>query len=38
MTDPAVIEDPELRSEQEYLDLAHASLAAMRERAEALLR
>jgi DNA helicase IV len=31
-------EDPELRAEQDYLDHAHISLAAMRRRAEALLR
>ncbi len=37
MTDPAAIEDPELQSEQEYLDGAHLWLTAMRTRAEALL-
>jgi DNA helicase IV len=37
VTEPATIEDPEIRSEQEYLDQAHQYLAAMRTRAEALL-
>ena len=36
--DPESIDDPELRSEQEYLNLAHESLSAMRERAETLVR
>jgi DNA helicase IV len=35
--DPATIEDPEVRSEQEFLNQAHRSLSAMRARAEALL-
>jgi DNA helicase IV len=35
--DPATIEDPELRNEQEYLNAAHRALSAMRARAEALL-
>lgn len=35
--DPGTIEDPELRSEREYLNLAHESLSAMRARAETLL-
>ena len=38
MIDPESIDDPELRSEQEYLNLAHESLSAMRERAETLVR
>jgi DNA helicase IV len=37
VTDSTATEDPELRSEQEYLDNAHRSLSAMRARAEALL-
>jgi DNA helicase IV len=37
VTEPATIEDPEVRSEQEYLNLAHGYLSAMRARAEALL-
>jgi DNA helicase IV len=35
---PVIAEDPELRSEQDYLDHAHHSLSAMRARAEGLLR
>lgn len=35
---PVTDEDPELRTEQDHLDHAHASLAAMRRRAEALLK
>jgi DNA helicase IV len=35
--DPATIEDPEVRGEQEYLNHAHRSLSAMRDRAEMLL-
>ena len=35
--DPATIDDPEVRSEQEHLNHAHASLSAMRARAESLL-
>jgi DNA helicase IV len=38
VTDSVTTEDPELRTEQDYLDEAHRSLAAMRERAEGLLR
>jgi DNA helicase IV len=38
VTDPVVAEDPELRTEQDYLDQAHRSLVAMRARAEELLR
>jgi DNA helicase IV len=37
MTDPLVADDPEIRSEQGYLDEAHRELEAMRLRAEALL-
>src|SRR3984957_14784328 len=37
VTDPQTIEDPELRSEQQYLNLALQSLSAMRARAETLL-
>ena len=36
--DPATIDDPEVRSEQEHLNHAHDSLSAMRARAESLLR
>jgi len=36
--DPESIDDPELRSEQAYLNLAHESLSAMRARAETLVR
>jgi DNA helicase IV len=36
--DPATIEDPEVRREQEYLNQAHQSLSGMRDRAEGLLR
>src|SRR5471030_1400136 len=35
--DPATIDDPEVRHEQEYLNYAHQSLSAMRAHAEALL-
>jgi len=35
--DPATIDDPEVRSEQEHLNHAHDSLSAMRARAESLL-
>jgi DNA helicase IV len=35
--EPSTGEDPELRREQDHLDLAHASLAAMHKRARALL-
>jgi DNA helicase IV len=38
VSDVLVDEDPELRSEQDYLDHAHTALSAMRRRAEALLR
>ncbi len=38
MSDPLVVDDPEIRAEQGYLDLAHGELEAMRLRAEALLR
>ena len=37
VTGPPVGHDPELRGEQEHLDVAHAALAAMRARAEGLL-
>jgi DNA helicase IV len=37
VSQPATTEDPELRAEQDYLDHAHRSLSAMRERAEGLL-
>jgi DNA helicase IV len=37
MTETVTAEDPEVRSEQEYLNLAHQYLSAMRARAEALL-
>jgi DNA helicase IV len=35
---PLTSDDPELQSEQQHLDHAHASLSAMRQRAETLLR
>jgi DNA helicase IV len=35
--DPASIDDPEVRTEQEFLNQAHQSLSAMRARAESLL-
>ena len=35
--DPATIDDPEVRHEQEYLNHAHQSLSSMRAHAEALL-
>ena len=38
VTVPAPLSDPEVRGEQEYLDHALASLAAMRQRAEGLLQ
>jgi DNA helicase IV len=37
MSELAATEDPELRTEQDYLDHAHRSLSAMRARAEGLL-
>jgi DNA helicase IV len=37
VSEPAIAEDPELRTEQDYLDFAHRSLSAMRARAEGLL-
>jgi DNA helicase IV len=37
VSQPATTEGPELRAEQDYLDHAHRSLSAMRERAEGLL-
>ncbi len=38
MSDPAPLPDPELQAEQAHLQLAHDSLAAMRQRAERLLQ
>jgi DNA helicase IV len=35
--DPSSAEDPEVRAEQDYLDRAHAALAAMHRRAKSLL-
>jgi DNA helicase IV len=37
VTEPSAAEDPELRAEQDYLNLAHAALLAMHKRAKALL-